>query len=98
MDTRLKAVVLLAFIVCQSHALDLSNAVILKLENPSRIEQKAIAMLIDEVEKRTQLTLPVGEPEANQPFIHLRRGSGPTEGFSVQVQNKSVEIAGNDER
>src|SRR6185436_180024 len=38
-----------------SHALDLSRAIVAVATNLSRPEQKAIAMLVEEVEKRTQI-------------------------------------------
>jgi hypothetical protein len=47
-----RSILLLLFISAQSHALDLTNAVVVTPPGLSRSEKKAVAMLLDEAEKR----------------------------------------------
>ncbi|MBP9899965.1 MAG: hypothetical protein KBH45_00790 [Verrucomicrobia bacterium] len=68
-----------------AHALDLKNAVIVTPPDLSGPERKAVTMLVDEIEKRTQVRLPamIVWPSSNAPVIAignrsmLREFAGP---------------------
>jgi hypothetical protein len=78
-------------------ALDLTRAVVVPPPSPSKAEQKAVAMLIEEVEKRSQIRWATAA--SGSPAIMLRNVSiGPAEGYRIRVDASNVEIAGNDAR
>lgn len=80
-------------------ALDLKNAAVVPAANLSPQERKAVAMLVDEVEKRTRLRLPVAASKpASGPAIVIRRDSGPAEGYQLRVSSGEVLVSGNDAR
>ncbi len=54
-------------------------------------------MLRDEVQKRTQIQLPI-TPLAGSPAITISRGRGPAEGYSLRVAGSQASIVANDER
>ena len=66
-------------------AADLRNATIVIDRAASKPQQKAAAMLAEEIEKRTQLRLKIANARApGQPAFTLRRAnSGPAEGFTL---------------
>ncbi|MBI3681603.1 MAG: hypothetical protein HY235_14570 [Acidobacteria bacterium] len=81
--------------------LDLRNAVVIAPANPAKSEQKAVQALVEEIEKRTQIRLPVaGAPSRGQPAIRLtRRAAGrPAEGYRLLARESEVLIEGNDPR
>lgn len=89
---------LLALAGTPAVALDLTNAVIRTRTDLRGPERKAVEMLVEEVEARTQgLRWPVnsGSGGAN---IEIRRGSGPAEGYSLRTEPGGVIITGNDAR
>ena len=78
-------------------ALDLTNAHIVAPAALNKQEAKAVQMLVEEVEKRTQIRLPTSAA-ATPPAITITRGHGPAEGYSITASNSAVSIAGNDPR
>jgi hypothetical protein len=82
-------------------AADLRNATIVIDRAASKPQQKAAAMLAEEIEKRTQLRLKIASAQVpGQPAFILRRAnSGPAEGFTLtSAADGNVVVAGNDER
>src|SRR5579884_3139190 len=105
----LRTALLLALSVPLAAAtLDMRNAVISIPADASTPARKAAAMLSEEIEKRTQLRLPVRTAQSGQPaFVlgradQLRRGAGgKAEGFSISSSAGPpgvVTVAGNDDR
>lgn len=95
------ALLLLSALPCFSADIDLRSAVIhptLDLSGPHR---KAVDMLIEEIEKRTRIRLPLATttPPANTPTIRITRRQGPAEGYRIAFSNPStVTVEGNDAR
>ncbi len=74
--------------------LDLTKATIVTHETG-----KAVQMLVEEVEKRTQVRWPVvAQPPASGPSIRIERGSGPAEGFVIHTEANTITVRGNDAR
>jgi glycosyl hydrolase family 20 len=88
---------LLACVAAHAADLDLSKARLAIPAQLSKRESKAVEMLRDEVQKRTQIQLPT-MPSAGAPAIAISRGRGPAEGYSLQVAGSQVSIIANDER
>ncbi len=92
----------------QQPAIDLTQAVIVTPQNFSGPENKAVEMLIEEVEKRTQLRwMRVNQlPNEGVPFISINRtpikgeSKAPLvrEGYQIKTSGNTVMIAGNDAR
>jgi hypothetical protein len=59
--------------------------------------KKAVAMLVEEVERRTALSWTTSGPGLAI-RIHHAPGAGASAGFRLAVRNGAVEIQGNDER
>ncbi len=80
--------------------LDLRQAVIVLPAGASRPEQKAAAMLSEEIEKRTQLRLKTQASPAEGAAIILARNSalGTAEGFTLACNARGVTITGHDDR
>jgi hypothetical protein len=89
------AVVLALFCLFPHHAsaLDLSTAVVV-----SRNEQKAVAMLVDEVEKRTGIRWEMAASAEGIRIELLLQPSQPPEGYRIEAGNAWVRITGNDSR
>ena len=94
----------LATPACAAEAdLDLTRAVVVAPASFSAPENKAVLMLIEEIEKRTQirLTRSVAPPTDSTPSIQIQRaasaGAG-REGYSITVATNTVRVTGNDER
>jgi hypothetical protein len=82
-------------------ALDLRNAVVVPAPNLTGPEKRAVTMLVEEIEKRTRIRLPVSEQRpASGPAILVGEGAqgGKPEGYTLEVKDGSVSIAGNDAR
>ena len=77
--------------------LDLREATVVVPPAPSPRERAAVTMLVEEVEKRTQITWPVAGAGSG-PRITISRGNGPPEGYRLSVRGNDVELSGNDER
>ena len=88
---------LLACFAAQAAELDLSEARLTLPSGLSKREAKAVEMLRDEVQKRTQIQLPIAT-SAVGPAIAISRGRGPAEGYSLQVAGSQASIIANDER
>lgn len=81
--------------------LDLKRAVIVPVPNASKPEEKAVQMLVEEIERRTQLRLPVSANVApGQPAIRLTRAAAgrAAEGYRLRASAQGVSIEGNDVR
>jgi hypothetical protein len=76
--------------------MDLRNATIDPGSDTGAIGRKAAQMLHEEIEKRTQLRLPVGG--SGQIRIVLEKRSGPHEGFTLRTAAGGVVVQGNDDR
>ena len=94
----------LATPACAAEAdLDLTRAVVVAPASFSAPENKAVLMLIEEIEKRTQirLTRSVAPSTDSTPSIQIQRaasaGTG-REGYSITVAANTVRVTGNDER
>ncbi len=87
---------LLASVFVHATELDLSRATLVIPPGLSKVELKAIAMLRDEVEKRTLIRLQ--ETASGTPAIAIARGRGPAEGFSLKVSGSQVSVLANDSR
>ena len=86
---------LLLALAALAPAIDLKNAIVVAPANLTATEKKAAAMLVDEVEKRTRIRLPVKDRPYNEPSILLREASGlGAEGYRVQVAAGGVTVSG----
>src|SRR5438270_12661119 len=87
----LLAVLLGSIVVIPAGTLDLNNAVVVTPANLSGPEKKAVAMLLDEVQKRTQIRWPTAfdSPAPGRTVIAVRQASEPgsPEGYGIRVQN-----------
>src|SRR4051794_34163060 len=77
-----------------SQALDLSNAVVVMPAEFSAQEKKAVSMLVEEVEKRTQVRWPIQDswPGSDGPVIAIAsqaKKSSLLGHFSTQVNDKT---------
>ena len=81
------------FFTLRLPALDLSHAVVVASPH-----QKAITMLLVEVEKRTGIRWPVSNSAQDVRIEVLSRPSRPAEGYRIEVGNSVVRITGNDAR
>jgi hypothetical protein len=85
--------------VCAAAPLDLTRAVVIHPPNFAGPEKKAVTMLLDEVEKRSQIRWRTGPASGSGPVIEVdRSGSGPAEGYRLQVNGRTVKVSGNDAR
>jgi hypothetical protein len=87
----------------QGAMLDLKSCSIVTAPNATAREKKAAQVLLEEVEKRSQLRWRTGDRAVAETTINLGiRASGkgqlPAEGFTIHTSGKSVEIIGADER
>lgn len=80
--------------------LDLTKAVVVAPQSLSARQNKAITMLVEEVEKRTRIRWPVVRvtPRSKAPVISIVLGKGVAEGYRIEVRQQSVLITGNDSR
>jgi hypothetical protein len=79
-------------------ALDLTRATIVAPASLTAREKKAVTMLVEETEKRSQIRWPVAAAAGAGPSIQIAKGSGPAEGYSLQATGSIVRVTGNDER
>jgi hypothetical protein len=101
-------VILLFVAVCPINAaseIDLTRAVIVAPADFSGPENKAVQMLIEEVERRAQLRWPVRNqlPNDGAPVIAINRAPGnktslAREGYQIKTAGNGVSITGNDAR
>jgi hypothetical protein len=78
-------------------AMDLSRAKVAYPANSSGSEAKAVAMLIDEVEKRSGIRWEIA-PGVSAATVAIERGTGPAEGYRIRTTAGSVTVSGNDAR
>ena len=79
-------------------ALDLSRASLTLPPNASALERKAAQVLQEEIEKRSQIRLPVGAPAATAISLEIRRNAQAPEGFTIATSPNVVSIIGSDGR
>ena len=86
-------------------ALDLTKAVVVSPSALSATEKRAVVMLVEEVEKRTQIRWPLAAswPSGSTPVVSIERAAnGPAEGFRLGVETRSgtpvAFVTGNDSR
>ncbi|HUK17950.1 MAG TPA: glycoside hydrolase family 20 zincin-like fold domain-containing protein [Bryobacteraceae bacterium] len=109
MSPKFAALVVLA----TAHAMDLNHAVIVAPAGLELPEQKAAAMLADEIEHRTRIRLPIAERwPGSGPAIFLGRerqlrGMHPmsvippaagADGYRIQIEGNAIAVLGNDAR
>jgi Glycosyl hydrolase family 20, domain 2 len=87
-----KILLLVACCAASAVALDLQRASV----KAGAADQKAATVLIEEVEKRTQIRWPANA--SGSPVITLERGQGPAEGYTIRTSANGVTISGNDAR
>jgi hypothetical protein len=94
------ALLLLTLTITQ--AADLTRARVVIPGDLSGPEQKAVDMLLDEVEARSRIRWQAGRETAKpgEAVIVVRHAAGrqPAEGYTLRSNGASVEITGNDER
>jgi len=89
--------------------IDLTQAVVVAPPDFSAQEVKAVGMLIEEVEKRTQIRWQrvSNAPSNGSPFISINRdrrtptdssSSGAREGYQIKTAGSAISISGNDAR
>ncbi|HWQ56512.1 MAG TPA: hypothetical protein VN442_22690 [Bryobacteraceae bacterium] len=84
---------LLALALCApARALDLTGAALVCPPT----DRKACGMLLDEVERRSQVRWQTGRGAAVT--VTVERGSGPVEGYRVRASGSGVTVTGNDSR
>jgi len=88
---------LIAATIAPAAALDLTNATIVSPPGLSAPEAKAVALLIEEVDKRSGIRWEIA-PADSPARIEITRGTGPAEGYSIHTTAHAVAIAGNDAR
>ena len=96
-----RSLLLLAACTPWANALDLTRSSIVSPPNFSAQEQQAVRVLVEEVAKRTQLTLPVIHAAPQSPAISIslvNARSGAPEGYRIAVTTTGVSISGNDAR
>src|SRR5262245_56853326 len=84
-------------------SLDLTQAIVVSPSTFSEPENKAVSMLIEEIEKRTQIRLARSTTWLNpsRPSIQIQRAAVPnvgSEGYHIVVVGKSVSVTGTDAR
>jgi hypothetical protein len=80
-------------------ALDLRGAVVVAAPNLTGTERRAVAMLVDEVEKRTGIRWPTTSTSTEGVWIEvLSQPSQPAEGYHIETRNAWVRVMGNDAR
>src|SRR5713226_575022 len=77
--------------------LDFSKAVIVAPANLSTREKKAVTMLVEEVERRSQIRWATVASAASGPAIVVERSTsgGPAEGYRIRTEAVKVIITGN---
>jgi len=79
-------------------ALDLSRASLTLAPQPSALERKAAQVLQEEIEKRSQIRLPIGGRATTAISLEIRRDATRPEGFTIATSPNVVSIIGNDGR
>ncbi|MEZ5399345.1 MAG: glycoside hydrolase family 20 zincin-like fold domain-containing protein [Bryobacteraceae bacterium] len=79
-------------------AADLSGATVVAPASLEAREKTAVRMLVEEVEKRSQIRWPVAAQAGSGASISIAHRSGPAEGYSLRIDGASVRVEGNDAR
>ena len=80
-------------------ALDLKQATVVAPPTFSAREKKAVTVLVEEVEKRSQIRWPISAQAGSGPAVVVSNASrGPKEGYTVAVEGNRVRVEGNDAR
>ena len=86
--------------VAAAPSLDLTKAAVVAPQNLSGPENKAVQMLIEEVERRTQIRW--ARASTGETVINISRAADgsnlPREGYRIQTSGNAVTITGNDAR
>ena len=98
MPRRAAAFLVVMMLPVRALALDLSGAVVVTPSKLSGPGQKAVTMLVDEVEKRTGSRWTVAPSAAGARIEVTDERAGPAEGFHIEVVGDSVRVTGNDAR
>ncbi len=61
-------------------------------------EKKAVGVLVEEVEKRSQVRWPVAARAGSGASITVGKGVGPAEGYTLRIDGATVRVEGNDSR
>ena len=96
MVTLSRILLLLILTIPLAQATDLSKAIVVLPLQPSALESKAATVLIEEIEKRSQVRLAIGPASATS--IVFGRRTGPAEGFSISTSGSRIEINSSDGR
>jgi hypothetical protein len=90
----------LLLLVSRAAAVDLTQTTVVAPPTFSAREKKAIALLVEEVEKRSWLRWPVAaqRPGTGPAIAVSTNGRGAAEGYSIAIENGTVRVEGNDER
>lgn len=80
--------------------IDLREARINAAPGGSKLEQKAVQVLTEEIEKRTQIRLAAGAPDSGKPVIRVARAAAGRlpEGYRLRTSPNEVLVEGNDAR
>jgi hypothetical protein len=89
------AILLVAAAITPAAALDLTSATVLTPPALSAPEAKAVALLIEEVDKRSGIRWETGTSPL---MVEIARTTGPAEGYSIRTTPQAVTVAGNDAR
>jgi len=82
-----------------SFGVDLSQAVVVTPAKASALEEKAVTVLIEEVEKRTKIRLTRAERRDGPAIVIGKAAPGrPAEGYTIATDFRSVTVTGNDAR
>jgi hypothetical protein len=79
-------------------AADLTGATVVAPATFDAREKKAVQVLVEEVEKRSQVRWPVAAPAQGGTSIFIGKRTGPAEGYSLRIDGGSVRVEGNDSR
>src|ERR1017187_2586725 len=92
--------VLAALVASPSFAGDFKQAVVILAGGSTTPRQKAAQMLVEEIEKRTQLRLKIStEAPAGAPTIYLKvAAGGKPESFTLTSTDNSIVVTGADDR
>ncbi|MEZ5355092.1 MAG: glycoside hydrolase family 20 zincin-like fold domain-containing protein [Bryobacteraceae bacterium] len=94
----MRLLVLLCLCVAGARAAELTGATVLAPATLNAREKKAVSVLVEEVEKRTQVRWPVAAQGNSAASIAIAKGSGPAEGYTLRIDGPSVRVEGNDSR
>ena len=91
---------ILMLVVAPVCAIDLTQATVVAPATFSPREKKAVAMLVEEVEKRSHLRWPVAAQRqgGSTAILVSNQGRGAAEGYTIAVENGAVRVDGNDGR